>query len=48
MDTQDIVLIQILLDHMYTPTATVDMLVLVVLIDTVGVVATGVELYLNV
>ena len=48
MDTQDIALVQMLLDHMYGSTATVDMLVLVVLPDTVRVVAIGVEHYPNV
>ena len=44
MDTHDIVLIQLELDPLFATTATVDILVLVVLTDTVRVVATGVEL----
>ena len=44
MDTQVIVLILILLDLVCATPAIVDILVLVVLIDTVSVVATGVEL----
>ena len=44
METQDIVLIQILLDLVYITTAIVGILFLEVLIDTVGVVVTGVEL----
>ena len=43
MDTQDIVLTQIVLDLMYTTTATVDILVLVVLTVHVSVMVIGLE-----
>ena len=46
MDTQPPAPILILLDPMFATTATVDILVLVVLIDPVRVVVTGVELNL--
>ena len=47
MDTQDIVVVQILLDPLYATTATVDTLSLAVLpIVTVGVEAIGVQLNL--
>ena len=46
MGIQDIVLIQIVLDPMFATTATVDILLLVVLTVTVGVEAIGVQLNL--